>query len=499
MSGAADLDLPPFAGPSGETTERPRWSGERGPGRRGRLVILGAILLFAGAARLSGVLRFALEQDELYTLYESRDLFQTALEPGINARPFYYLLQHALLDLLPTSAFSLRLMPLVFGIAGVLVTWVAARRFFGTTAAVLAASAVAISPWHMHVSGMARYWSLVYLLGALYGYLLVISYRSDRIPHLLSTLGVLIVGAATHPSFLFTASGMALGISLVRRDGSLGFRWPSARAWAALWLPFLAFLAIAAAALRAGGNEESVRNWGSRGWMAGLRLVPAIVEWATPLVIAAGAVGAVVALGSSRDLTRRTWGAMAVTGGLSTVLLLAAAAQVTSVYADYATAMLPLVFVSLGGLAQIAADRFRGNVRIFTLVSTVLLLAAVSPSATSYLSDGTRFDYRPVFAHAERVAPQIPIVTWPLVLQQHYAPDLDGRELRVQRPYLDKLLADEGDLWLVASRRRYGYSWDDFGLFPRWLTEHCLLELVEEGARFDFRQYRVELYRCTAR
>src|SRR5687768_4779092 len=55
---------------------------------------VGAILALALLLRLRGITTFSFEQDEIYTMMEGRELFDTPLVPGIEARPLYFLLQH---------------------------------------------------------------------------------------------------------------------------------------------------------------------------------------------------------------------------------------------------------------------------------------------------------------------------------------------------------------------------------------------------------------------
>ena len=127
---------------------------------------LAAVLALAAALRLPGLWCFPLEQDELYTVLESRLLWDVPLQPGIDARPLYFLLQHALLGALPETPVALRAAPLLFGLLGVWMVWRAGSRLLGPYAGAAGAFLVAVSPWHMHASGMARYWSLLFLLAA---------------------------------------------------------------------------------------------------------------------------------------------------------------------------------------------------------------------------------------------------------------------------------------------------------------------------------------------
>lgn len=458
---------------------------------------LGAVLALAAALRLPGLWRYPLEQDELYTVWESRLLWGVPLEPGIDARPLYFLLQHALSWVLPDSPAALRASPFVFGMLGVWLAWRVGSRVMGPAAGILAAFLVAVSPWHLHASGMARYWTLLFLLAGVYYLALSRGYDRDRRRDFATALVALVAGMLTHPTFLFPAAGAALGASLVTRGGGLGWRWPSRRAWAWLWIPFLAFAACFWAGLQLAGRGDAVQNWGGRGWLAGVRLVPAMVEWLAPAVAVAGVAGALLLLGE-RDAARRRWGMMTLCGCGAAILLLLAAATRTDVYADYAVAMLPLLFVAAGSLAQLAADRMRSGAAAAPAVLAALLGAAVLPGAASHLSDGTRFDYRPAYRHIQARAPDRLVLTWPTILQRHYAPGLRAAQLSMDPARLDARLAAEGALWVVASAKRYGIALDDSGAVAAWLARRCLREAAFERPRWDYRVHRVEVWRCTA-
>jgi hypothetical protein len=455
-----------------------------------------AIVVIALLLRLTGVTSFPLEEDELYTLIESTELFDTRLQPGIEARPLYYLLQHALFAIVPPGTAALRVMPIVFGTLGVFVTWLLGRAVLGRTASIVAAVLVAASPWHVFASGMARYWALVYLLSALALLLLVRAYERDRAGAYLAALVVFVLGTLTHPTFVFPMLGVVLGLTLVSREGRVGWHWPTRRAWGWLWGPYIAALVTEFLVLRMTGNEGAVRNWGGRGLGATLRLLPAMIEWMTPVLFTAGALGA-IALLFSRDARERRWGAIATLGVLGTMSILMAASLVTDTYADYAIAMLPLVFVSAGGLVRMGASAARTLVRRpFAWVSTAVLLAGILPATVSHLRDGTRFDQRPIFQRIERERPDLMVVTAPIVVQRMYAPRLRARELKGSAPRLDSLLLAERDMWVVASHTRHATMADADGRLVPWLQDHCRLRLVHERLRLDYRRYRVELWRC---
>src|SRR6185437_11642818 len=132
--------------------------------------------------------------DELYTIDEATNLFHTRLLPGIQARPFFFLVEHPFLKLAsPTEPF-VRFLPLIFGVAGVWVTWRLARDLAGPVAGFMALVLVTISPWHLYASGFARYYSLLYLLAALVYWQLPTAIDSDRPQRYLAVLIPLFLG-----------------------------------------------------------------------------------------------------------------------------------------------------------------------------------------------------------------------------------------------------------------------------------------------------------------
>lgn len=464
---------------------------------RAEVLAVGAIVVVALLLRLRGLATFPYIEDELYTLVESTELFGTQYKPGIDARPLYYLLQHALLWVLPPVPATLRLMPIVFGVLGVFVTWLLGRRALGPTAGIVGALLAAISPWHMFASGMARYWSLVYLLAALAFLLVPRACEVDRPRPYLVALAVLVAGTLTHPTFVFPVVGLALALTLVREEGPVRWHPPSRRALAWLWLPYAAVLAIELAVLGTVGREPVVLTLGGRGMGARLMLMPGVIEWMTPVVFAAGALGALALFASGESWARR-WGAMATLGATATLGALVAASLVTEAYVDYGMAMLPLVFVSAGGLIELGARVVRaGRERWFARIATMVLVAGVLASTVSHLADGTRYDPRPAFARIERERPDILVLTVPIIMQRAYAPQLRARELSANTTQLDSLLTAERDFWVVSPSKREGSILPNGAELVAWLGERCHLAEAHERRRLDYRRYRVELWRCT--
>src|SRR5688500_12016625 len=153
--------------------------------------VLGGIVCAGVVLRAQGLFRYPLEQDELYTVQEATQLWSTTLQPGIAARPLYFLFQRVLLEVLPGGAVWLRLPAFVLGLLGIWLTWRIAKTLFGALGGWSAAALIALSPWHLYVSGMARYWSALYALSAGFVYLLLRAGETGERKYYLGALALL--------------------------------------------------------------------------------------------------------------------------------------------------------------------------------------------------------------------------------------------------------------------------------------------------------------------
>lgn len=458
---------------------------------------LWALVVISAVIRIASSAIFPFEQDEFYTIAEATDLFHTRVPPGIQARPFFFFLEHPFITAFPHTPIALRAIAVVFGVLGVWATWALARRVLGQSGALVAALFVVLSPWHLYASAFTRYYSLIFVLAALVYWLLPRAYDTDRSRDYTLALVPLLIGTWTHPSFVFPVVGASIAISIVSEDGAWGWRWPSRNAWQYLWAPFfIASLVILGVIRIVAPHGSSPTNGIDRGLLATLRLVPAMVDWTTPIIAIAALLGAVFLLRSDRTGERR-FGLMVLVGSACSMIALVLLSLVTSIYADYGIAALPLVLVAAAGLV-ICVTRDVPVVRRPAAVTaiSVLLLVGMLPSTVSFLSDGTRFDYRPAFARIEREAPALEVLTWPIPLQQVYAPQLHATLLPTTTVQLDSVLNADRSLWAVVSVKRYGIVGDDNGDMAQWFSNHCRVKGQYQRPRFDYRMYRVDLWRC---
>jgi hypothetical protein len=462
---------------------------------RGEWGALLAIVFLGLLLRVWGIGSFPLEQDELYTRIESRMLWDSPFVPGIDARPLYFLLQHGLMAWLPASPEMLRLPSLVFGVAGLAVMCAIGWVTGGTRRALILGLLTAIHPWHMYVSGMARYWSAAFLfMGMVLLGLAAGARHQSRGWYLVAVAGA-VLGVLSHPSFLFPLGGLLAGrvlFRVMRAEDRI-----SRLEWRTVMVPVAAGVGAWLGWLFLVGDGSAVKNFGGRGLESSLRLIPAVVVWATPAVFAAGVLGAVAGVGWGEKTDRREGVALLV-GVIGCLTLLAAVSVRTSAYADYAVSALPLLLAG----AAVLLDRLAATSYLpgrFAAPAVVLLVAVpVLPSTVSHLSDGSRFDYRPALRYLEKEAPAELALVWPIIVQREYAPALRSAELRPRRAYLDSLLTAERQFSVIISMQRArivgGGAGPEAGA---WLVSHCRAAFVDAPPRLDFRLYRVEVRRCT--
>jgi dolichyl-phosphate-mannose-protein mannosyltransferase len=451
------------------------------------------VLVVAILLRLYRLGSLPWEQDELYTLGDSRSLTGPSAGPGIAARPVYYVLHRAFLEIAPPTELWMRLPAALFGIAGVALTWWVVRREFGSAGALAAAGLLAIVPWHLYASQFARYWTLVYLLSLLLFWLYPRALDRDEPSGYRTVLLVAALGALTHPTFVFPAVGFMAAAHLIGPEGTARWRWPTGRAWRNLWIPLFIGVPLAIGALSRVVQGRVRADDAGAGVLGAVRPLLGMVEWATPAVVTASVLGSVYLIVRPDAAGDRRAGVMALAGYAAMVALIAVVAARASVYADYGMAGLPLLVVSIGGAAQRLCDR---SASTWPALATLLILgSAVLPGTVSHLRDGTRFDFRPSFAEVAAQDPDGLLLIWPIIVQRTYAPELRAEEFRFDVAQLDHTLAEAGRFWIAAPYGRDGIV-GDAGALESWTSAHCREVLRTSRSRLDYRVYRVELLRC---
>ncbi len=140
-----------------------------GPTKVNRHYTLALWGVFLGAAglRLARLTFQPLWWDEGWSLYFATTDIRTLLElTAVDIHPpLYYLLLHFWIGLFGSSVVSVRLLSVLVGTATVPLLYVTGRRLLGKRGGLIAATLLAISPFHIYYSQEVRMYGLVTLLG----------------------------------------------------------------------------------------------------------------------------------------------------------------------------------------------------------------------------------------------------------------------------------------------------------------------------------------------
>ena len=152
------------------------------------------ITLLAAALRLYRLGAWSFDSDETFTLRDS-------LHPTLtNPRPLFYFLNHYLvLPFHPLDELGLRLLPSVFGILAIPALYLVTRRLAGPRAALFTVLFLAVSPLHVFYSQFGRYWTLVFLLSAVYPYVLYLGILHRNRAVFALGAAVMLVDLISHP------------------------------------------------------------------------------------------------------------------------------------------------------------------------------------------------------------------------------------------------------------------------------------------------------------
>lgn len=146
-------------------------------------IALAAITLLAAALRFYQLGAWGFWIDEIYTI--NRALSGAANEAFTN--PLSFRLIGLALASLGTDEFNARLVPAAIGVISIPVFYFPTRRLFGTTTALLAVLLLAVSPWHLHWSQNARFYTALVLFYGLAELFFFFWMESDNLWYLLPT------------------------------------------------------------------------------------------------------------------------------------------------------------------------------------------------------------------------------------------------------------------------------------------------------------------------
>jgi uncharacterized membrane protein len=476
----------------------------------------GHTVLFAGVVLLALILRFwrlgqwNFQATEMFTLRDSLTLKAT------NPRPLGYVLTHYLVGpFLPLDEFGLRLLPAVFGVLAVVAFYLVCRRLLGPRAALCGAFVLAVSPLQVMYSQLARYWSLVFLLSAIYPYALYLGIRERDRRWLAFGLVAALLAALAHPVAVLLLGGVALFLMAdLRRDDVTRLWNQKAVRWTVILVAVLgAVILVRFVPVLHGWISMHDKNPGYGQFLRPRMPAPGMkqliylsifIESLTVPVVLSALAGIVwLWQGRDRALARFLTCLLVFHVGFLTLLSFR-----TSVSQYYLLPVTPVFYLGAGVfLDQLVRAELALRPR-WLLPATVLLMivAAGIPTLLSDMRDGRRYDFRGA-AHwiAPKVGPNDIVFSDQPMVMAYYLPQHPVRHLLQELTLLKAAMGElqqasrGGALWIVAPAASHAYrpTMRQGGMI-NWIYDHCELRNNVGVGRVDFRQNYLNIYQCAS-
>jgi hypothetical protein len=471
-------------------------------------------LVIAGLTVLAIALRFwrlgewNFEATEMFTLRDS-------LNPRWgNPRPLGYLLNYYLVGpFRPLDELGLRILPALFGVLAVPALYFVSRRLIGTRAALLGALLLTVSGQHVFYSQFARYWSLVFLLSAVYPYALYLGIREGDRRALALGLVTAVLAVLAHPVSILLVGGPAIWLALIYLRPSYlkdawshkGFRWG-----AALAVVLAGVVVARVLPLFQDWISMHDQNPGMGQFLHGpkrghgikqLVLLTAYVESLTLPVVLGGTVG-VYLLWRERD---RTLGFFLASLALFPLAFIALVSVRTPVSTFYLLPTAPVFFMGAG----VFLDRLfqpQWNLSPRWLIPATILavfITAGAPTLVSQYRNGRRFDFRSVARWLEpRLSPEDVVFSDQPMVLAHYLHGPPVQKLRGDPAPLRRAVSDlprsgGAALWIVAPAPAHAIRTNlKAGGLAGWMYANCQMRNTIGRGRIDFRQQYLQVYRC---
>jgi hypothetical protein len=463
---------------------------------------------------LACVLRFwrlgdwSFQATEMFTLRDSLVLKVS------NPRPLGYVLTHYLVGAFrPLDEFGLRLLPAIFGVLSIPALYLVGRPLVGTRAALLSALLLTVSPLHVMYSQLARYWSLVFLLSAIYPYALYLGIRDRNRGALALGLVTGVLAVLAHPVSVLLLGGPGLLLLAALRREHFARLWSQKTV---RWIVVAALVLLAVIAMR---FIPVFRNWievhdENPGYgqfllrpnaAPGLKqvfYVMAFVESLTlPLVLSAFL--GIYWLWQTRERPL-AWFLASLAAFVIGFLALVSLRTAVSQY--YLLPAAPVFFLGAGVFLDrlFTAECPLRPRWLLPAMLTVIIVAAGVPTLVSDARDGRRYDFRGGARWlAARLAPDDLVFSDQPMVLAHYLPQAQVHHLRQDLAPLDasvralRQTGRGGALWLVAPAPSHAFRTNmrQGGLID-WIYENCQLRNNIGVGRVDLRQQYLHIYRC---
>ena len=439
----------------------------------------------------------------MFTLRDSND-------PKLgNPRPLIYFLNYYLIrSWRPLDELGLRILPAIFGVLAIPAVYIAGRRLVGTRAALFGAFLLTLSSFHIYYSQFARYWSLVFLLCAIYPYAIFVGIRERNRPALIVGILTGVLAILAHPVSTLLVGGLGVWLlaTYVRRDHMVWLWGQKAFRWGLLAFVIVALvIAVRYVPMLQGWVEERDEGKGGQFLLhlpggPGFKQLAILLSYADTLTIPlvlAGLVGIII-------LWQRGDRALAL---LMTCLLVFPVAFLvmvsfrTAISTIYLLPTMPVIFYTAGVfLDRLSEVEFGVRPRwLVPATVTALLIVGGLPTMISQYRDGRRYDFRSMagWLNQRRQAADVVFSDQPQVMA-FYMKGPVQRLAGDPTPLIDTLTTlGTGKLWIVAPAPSHAFRTNPkLGRLKTWLHDNCQLRNTLGSGRLDFRQHYLEIYRC---
>jgi hypothetical protein len=466
---------------------------------------LAALIVLAVAFRALRLGDWNFEATEMFTLRDS-------LSPKLgNPRPLIYFLNHFLIGAwMPLDELGLRLLPALFGVLAVPALYFVGRRLVGARAALFGALLLTASSFHVYHSQWARYWSLVFLLCAIYPYAIYLGIREKDRRALVLGIVTGVLAMLAHPVSVLPVGGLGLWlIATYLRPEQLARLWSQkAVRWATLGFVII----VAALAVRyvpmlqawvaerdeGRGGQFLLHLPGGRPGVKQLTILMSFVDTLTlPLVLAA-LVGICV-LWQQRDRQLTILLMCLVIFPVGFLLLVSLRTAISTIYMLPAA---PVFFIAAGAFLDRLAQVDIGLRPRWLLPATVtaLIMVAGVPTLISQYRDGRRYDFRGAARWLDhRISPGDVVFSDQYQVLDHYLTKAEVQRLRGDPAPLITAMRTSGGgvLWIVAPAPSHAFRTNPgLARLKAWIHENCQLRNTLGSGRLDFRQHYLDVYRC---
>ena len=464
----------------------------RVPLDRQAVVIVVLLATLACGLRFHRLGAWSFAHDELATLEEDAAFFHGASTAAASQTvrlsrllPVSYSLLHLGYEAFGRDEFGSRVVPALFGTAGVLLVFLLLDGLLGRTVALAAGGLVALWPEHLFRSQENRFYVIaMFFAGAclLFG-ARALERRSTKDAIASSLAGILaLLSHTVSVSALFIAMAGLTVAAIVRRE-----RVPT-RVLAPFGLGLAAVFLVGGlvvAPLVRGWNAGE--NWGYSVGHAVLASVN-MLGWSVALLSAIG----ILCMAWRRTAQDLYWITAFFGWGVASLVL----PKLVAYHPGY---VFPLALSALVP-AAIAIDRFSEALRPLGRTPAIGCLALCCllnlPSVASYYLDGSRPEWRAAAQFVRRRwRPTDRVTSFAQAFIRYYAPECTPAiPLSMDHPVasLERLISEPGRLWVVVASSRAGL---EPGL-KGWLRHRCAYESEFVKTRYDYSENRVEVYQC---